>query len=45
MAEFISEVSIESESQVQPQNLTDFEGLVTESLILPPLTGEKESKP
>ena len=45
LAEFISEFSIESESQVQPQNLTDFEGLVTESLILPPLTGQKESKP
>ena len=44
MAEFISEVSTESQSQAQPQNLTDFEGLVTESLILPPLTGEKESK-
>ena len=44
MAEFISEVSTESQSQAQPQNLTDFEGLVTESLILPPLMGEKESK-
>ena len=44
MMEFISEVSTESQSQAQPQNLTDFEGLVTESLILPPLMGEKESK-
>ena len=45
MAEFISEFSIESESQVQPQNLIDFDNLVTESLILPPLTREKGSKP
>ena len=44
MAEFISEISIKSESQVQPQNLIDFDDLVTESLILPPLTREKESK-
>ena len=44
MAEFISEVSTESESQVKPQNLIDFDNLVTESLILPPLMGEKESK-
>ena len=44
MAEFISEVSIESQSQAQPQNLTDFDNLVTESLILPPSPGEKESK-
>ena len=44
MAEFISDFPIKSQSQAQPQNLTDFEGLVTESLILPPLMGEKESK-
>jgi hypothetical protein len=44
MAEFISDFSIKSQSQARPQNLTDFEGLVTESLILPPSPGEKESK-
>ncbi len=44
MAEFISEVSTESKSQMQPLNRIDFKDLVTESLTLPTSLGEKESK-
>ena len=44
MAEFISDVSTESKSQMQPQNRIDFKDLVTESLILPIPLGEKKSK-
>ena len=44
MAEFISEVSTESKSQMQSQNRIDFKDLVTETLTLPTSLGEKESK-
>ncbi len=45
MVDLISESSIENENQVQRKNLIDFDNLVTESLVLPPLTGEKDSRP